>query len=164
MTFTRKVYTESEVETMTEQCENLYKLCRTSAGFTQEQAAELLNIAPRTLSDYENGKTRVPDDIVDAMSKNYNAPLLAWHHLKTTSVLGKYLPEVVMPQTNGDLIAQLSMAEWRLKQVVDDIQRIMENGKVEECEKLDFKNAIEYVRQINSKLLSVIIYAEGAKE
>ena len=90
---------------MTNECENLYKLCRTSAGFTQEQAAELLNIAPRTLSDYENGRTRVPDDIVDAMSSNYKAPFLAWYHLKITSVLGKYLPEVVMAQINGDLIA-----------------------------------------------------------
>lgn len=149
---------------MTEQCENLYKLCRTSAGFTQEQASELLNVAPRTLSDYENGRTRVPDDIVDAMSNHYKSPLLAWHHLKTTSVLGKYLPEVVMPQTNGDLIAQLSMAEWRLKQVVEDIQRIMENGKVDDYEKMDFQKAIEYVKQINSKLLSVIIYAEGAEK
>ena len=45
--------------------------------------------------------------------------------------------------------------------MVDDIQRIMENGKVEEHEKLDFKKAMEFVRQINSKLLSVIVYAEG---
>lgn len=75
MTSTEQFYTESEVNTMTQECENLYKLCRTSAGFTQEQAAELLNIAPRTLSDCENGKTRVPDDIVDAMSNHYKSPL-----------------------------------------------------------------------------------------
>ena len=146
---------------MSEECENLYKLCRISAGLTQEQAAELLGVAPRTLSDYENGRTKVPDDIVDGMSRSYNAPLLAWDHLKRTSVLGKYLPEVVMPQTHGDMIAQLSMAEWRLKQVVEDIQRIMENGQIEEIEKPEFKKAMEYVRQINSKLLSVIVYAEG---
>lgn len=146
---------------MTNECENLYKLCRTSAGFTQERAAELLGVAPRTLSDYENGRTKVPDDVVDAMSREYKAPLLAWHHLKTTSILGKYLPEVVMPKTNGDLIAQMSIAEWRLKQVVEDVQRIMENGKVDEHEKKDFRDAIEFVRQINSKLLSVIIYAES---
>ena len=149
---------------MTGNSENLYKLCRTSAGFTQEQAAELLNISTRTLSDYENGRARVPDDIVDAMSREYEAPLLAWHHLKTTSILGKYLPEVVMPQTSGDMVAQISMAEWRLKQVVEDIQRIMENGRIEEYERPDFRRAIEYVRQINSKLLSVIIYAEGAED
>ena len=146
---------------MRDECENLYKLCRTTAGLTQEQAAELLAIAPRTLSDYENGHARVPDDIVDAMSNHYKAPLLAWHHLKQTSILGKYLPEVVMPQTNGDLMAQLSIAEWRLQQVVEDIKRIMGNGRVDELEKPNFRQAMEYVRQINSKLLSVIVYAEG---
>lgn len=149
--------------TTSSECENLYKLCRTSAGLTQEQAAELLAVSPRTLSDYENDRARVPDDVVDAMSRQYKAPLLAWWHLRNTSVLGKYLPDVVMPQTNGDMIAQLSIAEWRLKQVVDDIQRIMENGRVEEHEKTDFKKAIEFVRQVNSKLLSVIVYAEGVE-
>ncbi len=147
--------------TTRDECKDLYKLCRTSAGFTQEQAAELLAISPRTLSDYENERLRVPDDIVDAMSRHYKSPLLAWWHLRNTSILGKYLPDVVMPQTNGDMIAQLSIAEWRLKQVVDEIQRIMEDGKIEEYEKAEFKNAMEFVRQVNSKLLSVIVYAEG---
>ena len=151
------------MSTTSSECENLYKLCRTSAGFTQEAAAELLAISPRTLSDYENDRAKVPDDIVDAMSNHYKSPLLAWWHLRNTSVLGKYLPDMVMPQTHGDMIAQLSIAEWRLRQVVDDIQRIMENGKVEEHEKPDFKKAMEFVRQINSKLLSVIVYAEGVE-
>lgn len=61
---------------MSNDCENLYKVCRTSAGLTQEQAAELLGVAPRTLSDYENERTRVPDDIVDAMSRIYKEPRL----------------------------------------------------------------------------------------
>ena len=129
---------------MSNDCENLYKVCRTSAGLTQEQAAELLGVAPRTLSDYENERTRVPDDIVDAMSRIYKAPLLAWWH--------------------GDMTAQLCIAEWRLRQVVDEIQRIMENGRVEEHEKMEFQKAIGFVRQINSKLLSVIVYAEGVTQ
>lgn len=149
---------------MSNDCENLYKVCRTSAGLTQERAAELLAVSPRTLSEYENGHQRVPDDIVDAMSKHYKSPLLAWWHLRNTSILGKYLPDVVMPQTDGDMTAQLCIAEWRLRQVVDEIQRIMENGRLEEHEKPDFQRAIGFVRQINSKLLSVIVYAEGVTE
>ena len=83
---------------MREKSENLYKASRTTAGLTQEQAAALLAIAPRTLSDYENGHTRVPDDIVAAMSDYYKAPLLAIQHLQQTSVLGKYLPAIIAPQ------------------------------------------------------------------
>ena len=62
------------------------------------------------------------------------------------------------------MTAQLCIAEWRLRQVVDEIQRIMENGRVEEHEKMEFQKAIGFVRQINSKLLSVIVYAEGVTQ
>jgi transcriptional regulator with XRE-family HTH domain len=151
------------VITTSENCENLYKVCRNTSALTQEQAAELLGVAPRTLSEYESGRAKVPDDIVDTMSEIYKAPLLAWWHLKNTSVLGKYLPEVIMPQTYGDMTAQLCSAEWRLKQVVEEIQRIMENGTVEEHEQPDFESALEYVKQVNAKLMSVIIYAGGKK-
>lgn len=48
-------------------CENRYKLCRENAGFTQSQAAELLHVSERSLSDYENGKTRVPEDLVASL-------------------------------------------------------------------------------------------------
>ena len=35
---------------------------------------------------------------------------------------------------------------------------------VEEHEKMEFQKAIGFVRQINSKLLSVIVYAEGVTQ
>ena len=88
---------------MSNECENLYKTCRVSAGFTQEEAAELLAVAPRTLSDYERDQARVPDDTVARMAEVYNAPLIAYYHLRRFSPLGKYLPELQEPQTHGDM-------------------------------------------------------------
>ena len=50
---------------MTKDCDTQYKISRNSAGFTQEQAAEMLAeeinrpLAVRTLSNYENGHDRV---------------------------------------------------------------------------------------------------------
>ena len=44
-----------------------YKMCRENADYTQEYAAGALGVAVRTLSDYENDKLPVPDDIVDRM-------------------------------------------------------------------------------------------------
>lgn len=92
---------------MSNTCENHYKSCRSTTHYTQEQAAELLHVSPRSLSDYENGHTRVPDDIVDKMATLYNSPLLAWWHLKQTSILGKYLPDMSTPQSNTDVAFQL---------------------------------------------------------
>ena len=141
------------------QCGNRYKVCRSTAGLTQEQAAGLLGIAPRTISDYENGRAKVPDDIVAAMTEAYDSPLLAWWHLKQTSVLGKYLPDIVMPQTNGDMAFQLIIAEDELALTVRTVKKILSNGKVDEDEKEDFDQSIEMIRQVNAKLLSAIIYA-----
>jgi len=61
-------------------CENRYKACRENTGFTQAQAAEILHVSERSLSDYENDKTKVPDDIVLRMSEIYSAPTLVWWH------------------------------------------------------------------------------------
>jgi transcriptional regulator with XRE-family HTH domain len=144
---------------MTEQCGNIYKTCRDNAGFTQEQAVEFLGVETRTLSSYENGHSRVPDDIVATMADKYNAPLLAWRHLKETSVLGRYLPEIVMPQTNGDMAFQLWCADKELAPVVEAIRSIISDGDIGEDERKDFDQSIEMVKQVNAKLLSVIVYA-----
>ncbi|WP_199873097.1 helix-turn-helix domain-containing protein [Inediibacterium massiliense] len=37
--------------------------CRKNAGFTQEHAAELINVSIRSVDDYEAGKTIPKDDV-----------------------------------------------------------------------------------------------------
>ncbi len=53
-------------------CENPYKLARMIAGLNQEDAAFLLHISTRTLSEYERGAVRPHDDIVEKMIEVYN--------------------------------------------------------------------------------------------
>jgi len=145
---------------MSKKCENIYKTSRTTAGMTQEQASEALNVAPRTLSDYENGHTRVPDDIVAAMTEAYNQPLLAYFHLKKYSPLGKYLPDVQDPQSNGDMAFQAIIAREELEPAVDSLKQIVADGTIESDEKEEFGNAINTVRKVNGKLFSVVAYAD----
>jgi hypothetical protein len=108
----------------------------------------------------------VPDDIVAAMADHYKSPLLAWWHLKNTSVLGKYLPELSMPQTKGDMAFQLILAQDDLAPSVTAIKQIVANKKIcddtgEMCDdtKRDFNQAVDGLRQVKGKLLSAIIYA-----
>ena len=144
---------------MSGNCTNRYKLCRETAKYTQEHAAELLHISPRTLSDYENGHTKVPDDIVSAMADHYNSPLLAWWHLKNHSVLGKYLPEIQMPQTNGDMAFQLWMAQNDLVPTVKEVMEIL-SGEICSEKSKDLAVAMGKIKQAKSMLLSAIIYSE----
>lgn len=40
---------------MQNDCTNIYQNARKVAGLTQERAAELLGLSPRSLTDYEGG-------------------------------------------------------------------------------------------------------------
>lgn len=145
---------------MSNDCENLYKVCRVSAGLTQEQAAELLAVAPRTLSDYERDQARVPDDTVAKMAEAYNAPLIAYYHLRRFSPLGKYLPDLQEPQTHGDMAFQAIIARDELGPAVDCIKRLVADGVIDSDERGQFSECITALRRVYGKILSVVAYAE----
>lgn len=149
---------------MSNNCENLYKVCRVSAGLTQEQAAELLAIAPRTLSDYERDQARVPDDTVARMAEAYNAPLIAYYHLRRFSPLGKYLPDLQEPQTHGDMAFQAIIARDELGPAVDCIKRLVADGVIDSDEQGQFSECITALRRVYGKILSVVAYAERIGE
>lgn len=144
---------------MNNERKNYCKLCRETAGYTQVQAAELLNVCERTLSDYENGG-RVPDEIVAKMAEEYNAPMLAWWHLKETSVLGRYLPELIMPATHNDMAFQLVLAEDEIVKVVAGVKEILSNGRIDDDEWSKFAEQRSLINKTAGKLLSVLIYAD----
>jgi len=144
---------------MQKTCENRYKICRVTAGFTQISAAELLHISERSLSDYENGKAKVPDDVVAAMANEYSAPLLAWWHLKETSILGQFLPDIQVPQTHGDMIFQLVLSQDDLAPEVATMKRIMSKGQIGD-DRDAFNESISLIKRVSGKLLSVAAYAE----
>ena len=52
---------------MPDKDKTIYKICREQAGYTQEQAAELLHISVRMLCRYESGEAVVPNDLVAGM-------------------------------------------------------------------------------------------------
>ena len=149
---------------MRKTCENRYKLCRENADFTQEHAAGLLHISIRTLSDYENGHAKVPDDIVDAMAEHYKSPVLAWWHLKHYSVLGKYLPDVTMTSSVGDMALQVDFARDDLVSTMESVKclaRQIING-ADWCEekKGELSHTVTAWDQVRAQLLSATIFAK----
>jgi transcriptional regulator with XRE-family HTH domain len=145
---------------MSKGCDNGYKLCREDAGLPQEQAAEALHVSTRTLSDYENGRTKAPDDIVSAMAERYNTPLLVWWHLKHHSVLGKYLPDIQVPQTHGDMAFQAVLVKDDIDPAVVLIKKIMADGKICEQDQDDLQEFRNRFMSSKEKILSVILYLE----
>ncbi len=146
---------------MNNDCKFYYKTCRETAGIKQETAAECLNISCRSLSDYENNKARVPDDIVDSMAILYKSPLLAWWHLKNNSVLGKYLPDVVVPRTEVDMVFQSILAKDKLSPIIEGLKEIMSDGTIDALEEDTLEKHIDEMRIVNNKLTSIILWSDA---
>lgn len=143
-----------------EHCDNHYQTCRVASGFTQEQAVEFLGVSIRMLSSYENGHAPVPEDIVKRMVEVYNSPSLAWVHIKNTSTLGEYLPEVIPPQSYSDMAFQLILAKDDLDPAVKLIKTVLRDGHVDSEKQEDYQTAIEQIKTVNAKLFSVLVYAQ----
>ena len=52
----------------------IYKL-RTQKGFTQRKVAGEIGVSPRTYSDYETGRCRVPLDMLISLARYYDVDL-----------------------------------------------------------------------------------------
>ena len=108
--------------------ENYYKVCRSLAGLSQAEAAELLSVEVRSISNYENG-SRVPDDIVRAMVQAYNAPLLGLWHLKENNPVGKEcLPPIFPTVTTNDIALQTIFANQDVAEARDHITAAIKGG------------------------------------
>lgn len=144
---------------MKETSRNYYKECRESAKLSQEQAAELLHISVRSLSDYENGKTVPADDIVENMVDIYHTRLLGWIHLRSTSSLAmKCIPEVQKPRSEADIFLQVIFSEDDVLDIKEKMKKILEDGKITEDEMSDFEEVKKQAKIVAGKLLSIATY------
>lgn len=98
--------------------ENIYKMARKAAKLSREKAAEAVYISPRSLADYESGKTVPPDDVVCRMAEAYRARWLEYDHLKQTSPVGQR----VLPDLDA---TNMPMAILMLQNEMDEVQRSM---------------------------------------
>lgn len=97
---------------------SIYQLARKQADISQKDASELLVVGERTLSDYENGRHKVPEDIVVKMTEIYKSSWLPYLHLKQTVVGTKFLPNITLMELTGSTLM--------FQKKTGDIQKIME--------------------------------------
>lgn len=136
-----------------------YSACREHAGLTQEQAAERLHIAVRTISDYEN-KGNVPDEIVKVMVQVYETAMLGWWHLKNFSPLGDCLPDVSVIDSKGDLIFQVVLTNDLMADVYEGLKNIYRDKKIDCTERADYIKCRNDVQLAVNGLMSVSLYMD----
>ena len=142
---------------MTDECDTQYKISRNNAGLTQADAAERLAeetgrpLAIRTLSGYENGHDKVPDDVAAAMAKVYECPMLIYLHVANNPHFAGHFPEIQKPQTYGDI----ALLIWN---ATDILQKILPN--IMRTQHID-KATLDLMEQARAMLVPAILYAKG---
>lgn len=140
---------------------NLYQRARLSTGLTQERAAELLNLSPESLKQYEGGRRIPPDETVARMVEAYSCPWLALEHAQATDRLG-VLPKAEprpLPMASIALRNRLQDATGRL----DALLRIAEDGVIDEAERPEFDSIVVELRETMAAIYQVI-YSGAKKE
>ena len=144
-------------------CTNIYQTARKVAGLTQERAAELLGLSPRSLADYESGLRLPPNDVADRMVTVYNSQLLAVQHLRaSTQFARELLPDVrvmALPEAALTLVdAVYSFADDRLDRELIDIAR---DGVISEDERERFDHVVEKIRAITAAAIALASVPRG---
>ena len=143
---------------MQNDCTNIYQSARKIAGLTQERAAELLGLSPRSLADYESGLRLPPNDVADRMVTVYNSQLLAVQHLRNSTQFARdLLPDVqtmALPEAVLTLVdAVYSFADDRLDRELIDIAR---DGVITEDERERFDHVVEQIQHITAAAIAVV--------
>ena len=145
---------------MSEECRNIYKRARRNAGYTQEAAAEMLNVSVESLRAYETDRRIPAGDVVLQMMICYNCHQLPTQHLQETSSL---FNSVVPRLEERSLLAITVRIYNRLRSFQEDnrldrLLAIAEDGVIDDQERPEFEAIIADLRQIIQSGLELEVF------
>ena len=142
---------------MTNSYESMYARYRKAAGITQECAAELLGVAPRTLQAWERGETTPPNARVLAMCDIYCAPTLAIEHLRFSIIIAYDVLPAVREIPVAQAVCQLVGAMRKVEEIhaEDRLLQIAADGKVDEIEKAEYDQLLIELEPVMAAVLNL---------
>lgn len=139
---------------------NIYKIARRAAGYTQEAAAEMMNLSVESLRAYETGRRIPAGDVVLQMVICYNAQRLAVQHLQETNILFNS----VVPRLEERNMLEVAVRIYnRLRSFQEDnrldrLLAIAEDGVIDDQERPEFEAIIADLRQIIQSGLELDVF------
>ncbi len=141
---------------MPQDSRNPYKACRESAGYTQEKAAELLNISVESIRAYESDKRPVPGAIVNDMIAVYGTPHLAMQHLTYADVVAKkILPEGFEVKDLPEAVLGILAAVQRFIAKRDLMIQITCDGRIDPEEMGEWQEVLAAVDALHTATLNM---------
>lgn len=139
---------------------NIYKRARRAAGYTQETAAEMLNVSVESLRAYETDRRIPAGDVVLQMMICYNCHQLPTQHLQETSSLFNS----VVPRLEERSLLEMTVRIYnRLRSFQEDnrldrLLAIAEDGIIDDQERPEFGAIIADLRQIIQSGLELDVF------
>ncbi len=146
---------------MQSQCTNIYKMARTSAGYTQERWAEMIGVTAGAVKQYESGQCMPSDDVVTRMADTAVMPVMALWHLKNkSSVANNLIPDVEqvsLPQAVVQLLSEIN--DLQEKNVVPELLKIAKDGTISDDERPQYEDILKEIEDVISAAM-VVKYAK----
>ena len=145
---------------MPEDYSNIYKIARRAAGFTQESAAERLEISVDSVRAYETYQRTPPNEIVERMVVCFHAPQLAYQHLhETTGLVSRIIPQLEQRNILEVAIRIYNrMRNFSQDYCLERLMAIAEDGRIDDTERPEFDEIIAELRSIIQSGLELEIF------
>ena len=141
----------------------IYQTARLSTDMTQEKVAEMLHISMKSIGAYERGETIPPDDIVCNMVTLYQAPWLAYVHLKTNNEVGKlYLPNIKIK----DLSCSVLDLQYEIEGILgrqSDIVSVGRDNRIDTSEQIVWNECMSKVDRLAGAAFQLLFAPQTEK-
>lgn len=142
---------------MQEDCTNIYRNARRTAGLTQERWAEVLGLSVEAVKQYESGKILPSDGVALRMAEVAGQQIVCyWHLLNKSRIASDLLPEAEnVPLPHAVLQLLKRMRDFDRAHRLDDLLTIAEDGIVDETERPDFDDIVREMMGIIQAAMQV---------
>jgi len=143
--------------TMKEDCGNIYRIARQTAGLTQERWAEYLGISVEAVRQYENGTIMPGEDVLLMMADISGVKALPyWHISRKSRIAARILPELEeekgLPEAVLGLLIQIDDFK---ESGMRDLVRIAADGKITEDEERIYETALKQLQELIKRAYSL---------
>jgi transcriptional regulator with XRE-family HTH domain len=147
---------------MEQDCRNIYKSCRVTAGLTQERWAEVLGISPDSIRKYETGVIVPSDDVVLAMAEVSGQTVLGyWHLVNKSRVAGRILPNLCRRTLAEATLNLLNKTDDFTRRGLEDLKRLAADGKITAEEVVAYGEALAQLREVIAAAYELEYAEEG---
>lgn len=145
---------------MQEQCVNIYKNARRTAGLTQERWAEAIGCSVESVRNYEAGSWLPGDDIVRRMCEISGLTVLAyWHVCEKSGLVNDLFPtlrRLPLPQATIELM--LAIKQYAENE--PELLKLVEDAEISADELIEWGNVVRNLNDVICAALQVK-FAEG---